>query len=241
VKQYRSELYKQPPNEGEAFVRQVAIVTNRAVGRRRPGCGPLGRRVARAAHARPNASQAGRVCWLCVRHTEGRQGTQRALQGRRGAATEGTQGPATRRKLRLGAMYVDSNLVFTKEEGGILPPWKVWQHFVRLLQLSGLPRFPYHALRYTAATLMLENSEHPKGGAGDARSRKHLTDSGHLLSCNSETCSPKPPSGSIRCYFERVGVGLVSKSSQGETCACKLPAKCTLRITARRSPCRTRI
>ena len=66
-------------------------------------------------------------------------------------------------RLRLGAMYVDSNLVFTKEEGGILPPWKVWQHFVRLLQLSGLPRFPFHALRYIAATLMLENSEHPKG------------------------------------------------------------------------------
>jgi integrase len=57
--------------------------------------------------------------------------------------------------VRLGAMYVDSNLGFTKEEGSVLPPWKVWQHFARLLQLSGPPRFPFHALRHTAATLML--------------------------------------------------------------------------------------
>lgn len=65
-------------------------------------------------------------------------------------------------KLRLGAIYAESNLVFTKEEGGILPPWKVWGHFASLLGRSNLPAVPFHTLRHTAATLMLENGEHPR-------------------------------------------------------------------------------
>ena len=31
-------------------------------------------------------------------------------------------------KLRLGTEYVGSDLVFTKGEGGILPPVNVWRH-----------------------------------------------------------------------------------------------------------------
>ena len=65
-------------------------------------------------------------------------------------------------KLRLGADYADSEQVFTKEVGGILPPWEVWRHFAKLLHRSGLPTVPFHTLRHTAATLMLENGEHPK-------------------------------------------------------------------------------
>ena len=91
-------------------------------------------------------------------------GKGRSVRFKAGAARQLSAHKARQQeeKLRLGTMYVGSDLVFTKEEGGILPPWKVWQHFAQLLQLSGLPRFPFHALRHTAATLMLENSEHPK-------------------------------------------------------------------------------
>ena len=89
-----------------------------------------------------------RVCYLCVRHTEGWQGTQRALQGRCGAPNEGHKARQQEETLRLGTMYVDSKLVFTKEEGDILLPPKVWQHFARLLQLNGPPRFPFHALTH---------------------------------------------------------------------------------------------
>ncbi len=65
-------------------------------------------------------------------------------------------------KLRLGAEYTDTDLVFTIEEGGILPPWKVWRHFASLLKRSNVPSVSFHTLRHTAATLMLENGEHPK-------------------------------------------------------------------------------
>jgi integrase len=65
-------------------------------------------------------------------------------------------------KLRLGTAYTDSDLVFTKEEGGILPFWKVWRHFASLRERSNLPKLSFHSLRHTAATIMLENGEHPK-------------------------------------------------------------------------------
>jgi integrase len=38
----------------------------------------------------------------------------------------------------------------------------VWQHFASLRVRSNLPAVSFHTLRHTAATLMLENGEHPK-------------------------------------------------------------------------------
>jgi integrase len=64
--------------------------------------------------------------------------------------------------LRLGADYEDSDLVFTKEDCGLLSPWRLWRHFASLLWRSGPLPVPFHTLRHTAATLMLENDEHPK-------------------------------------------------------------------------------
>jgi integrase len=39
---------------------------------------------------------------------------------------------------------------------------KVWRHFASLLKRSNVPSVSFHTLRHTAATLMLENGEHPK-------------------------------------------------------------------------------
>ena len=64
--------------------------------------------------------------------------------------------------MRLGAEYTDTELVFTKAEGGILPPVNVWRHFASLLKRSNPPPISFHTLRHTAATLMLENGEHPE-------------------------------------------------------------------------------
>jgi integrase len=91
-------------------------------------------------------------------------GTGRSVRFKAGAARHLRSHKARQleEKLRLGAAYVDSDLVFTKEEGGILPFWKVWRHFASLRRRSNLPEASFHTLRHTAATLMLENGEHPK-------------------------------------------------------------------------------
>jgi integrase len=91
-------------------------------------------------------------------------GTGRSVRFKAGAARllRSHKARQVEEKLRLGADYADSDLVFTKEEGGLLPPWKVWRHFASLLRRSGLPPVRFHTLRHTAATLMLENGEHPK-------------------------------------------------------------------------------
>jgi integrase len=41
------------------------------------------------------------------------------------------------------------------------PPAQVWRHFASFLGAADCP-VRFHTLRHTAATLMLENGEHPK-------------------------------------------------------------------------------
>jgi integrase len=91
-------------------------------------------------------------------------GTGRSVRFKAGAARHLRLHKARQleEKLRLGTAYTDSDLVFTKEEGRILPFWKVWRHFAALRERSNLPKLSFHTLRHTAATLMLENGEHPK-------------------------------------------------------------------------------
>jgi integrase len=58
-------------------------------------------------------------------------------------------------RLAWGAAWVDSGLVFTKEDGSALNPDAVSQRFERLVARSGLPPIRLHDLRHVAASLAL--------------------------------------------------------------------------------------
>lgn len=55
-----------------------------------------------------------------------------------------------------GAGYVESGLVFTRENGELINPDRLSQMFDRLVRLSGIRRIKFHGLRHTHATLMLK-------------------------------------------------------------------------------------
>ncbi|GAB3487525.1 tyrosine-type recombinase/integrase [Amycolatopsis cihanbeyliensis] len=58
-------------------------------------------------------------------------------------------------KARLGADWVDSDLLFTEPDGSPLHPADVAEEFARLIAHAGLPPITLHGLRHGAATLAL--------------------------------------------------------------------------------------
>ncbi len=58
-------------------------------------------------------------------------------------------------RLRAGAAWRDSGLVFTTRQGGPIEPRNLTRHFHRLLDQAGLPRRRFHDLRHTCASLLL--------------------------------------------------------------------------------------
>jgi integrase len=58
-------------------------------------------------------------------------------------------------RLGWGGAWVDTGLVFTREDGSPLHPEYVTRHFQVLAKNAGLPRIRLHDLRHTAATLAL--------------------------------------------------------------------------------------
>lgn len=66
-------------------------------------------------------------------------------------------------RLRLGAAWPDTGLVFTNPAGGPVYGSGLLRHsFYPLLGRAALPRVRFHDLRHTAATLLLEQAVHPK-------------------------------------------------------------------------------
>ncbi len=60
-----------------------------------------------------------------------------------------------REKLAAGSLYIDSDLVFAREDGTPLHPDQFTQRFNRIVELAGLSRIRLHDLRHTHATLGL--------------------------------------------------------------------------------------
>lgn len=66
------------------------------------------------------------------------------------------------RRLALGAVWEDRDLVFSNEYGAPLHPNSLALRFKRLVEAAGVPTIRFHDLRHTSATLLLANGEHPK-------------------------------------------------------------------------------
>jgi integrase len=58
-------------------------------------------------------------------------------------------------RLAAGAAWRDQDLVFTNPVGGPIEPVLLHRDFQRVLKKAGLPRIKFHALRHSAASLML--------------------------------------------------------------------------------------
>ncbi len=65
-------------------------------------------------------------------------------------------------RLRLGAGWEDSDLVFCSAAGHPITASGLRRSFEPLLKRAGLPRMRFHDLRHTAATLLLGRGVHPK-------------------------------------------------------------------------------
>ena len=59
-------------------------------------------------------------------------------------------------QLRLGPVWGDRDLVFTREDGTALDPDWVTKRFERLAEAAGLPRIRLHDLRHGHATIALQ-------------------------------------------------------------------------------------
>jgi integrase len=68
-----------------------------------------------------------------------------------------------KRQLNLGSEWADLHLVFPNGTGRPIEGQNLLQRaFYPLLRRAGLPIIPFHNLRHTAATLLLERGTHPK-------------------------------------------------------------------------------
>lgn len=66
-------------------------------------------------------------------------------------------------QLNLGSEWADLNLIFPNGTGRPIECQSLLQRqFYPLLRRAGLPIIPFHNLRHTAATLLLERGIHPK-------------------------------------------------------------------------------
>jgi integrase len=62
----------------------------------------------------------------------------------------------------VGDRWQDYGMVFPSSVGTPLNPRNLTHHFKKTLKQAGLPDIRFHDLRHTAATIMLEQGQHPK-------------------------------------------------------------------------------
>ena len=78
------------------------------------------------------------------------------------AALRSWRAAQARERLSWGPAWVDTGLVFTRENGEALHPDRVTKMFERHVRTAGLRRIRLHDLRHTHATLALAAGVHPK-------------------------------------------------------------------------------
>ncbi len=65
-------------------------------------------------------------------------------------------------RLAAGPAYVDHDLVFATESGGVDPPERALAAIRQLIERAGVPAIRFHDLRHTNATIDLATGTHPK-------------------------------------------------------------------------------
>lgn len=86
-------------------------------------------------------------------------------------------------RLRAGAMWEDSGLVFTNELGGHLMPHTVYQNFKKLVASIGFPNTRFHDLRHSYAVAAIRSGDDIKtvqGNLGHATAAFTLDIYGHV-------------------------------------------------------------
>ncbi len=87
-------------------------------------------------------------------------------------------------RLALGSRFEDQDLVFPNLSGGVIVASTLHRSFKTLLGYAALPDVRFHALRHTAATLMLEANVNPRvvqEMLGHANIRQTMDTYSHVL------------------------------------------------------------
>jgi integrase len=126
-----------------------------------------------------------------TRHNYARWGTPKSGAGRSARltrlATEALRRHHKRQaeeRLALGTLFEDQGLVFPNLSGGVIIACVLHRSFKALLRYAGLPDVRFHALRHTAATLMLEGNVNPRivqEMLGHANIRQTMDTYSHVL------------------------------------------------------------
>jgi len=66
------------------------------------------------------------------------------------------------RRLAVGAVWQDHDLVFASDIGTPIDHGNVYHRFVALVKKAEVPRISFHGLRHTHATLLMKHGVHPK-------------------------------------------------------------------------------
>lgn len=112
-------------------------------------------------HVRQNLTQSGGVIAFQEPKTSSGRRTV-ALDDVCVAALREHRARQMERRLKVGALWQNLDLVFTTEVGTELQPSNVNRRFVALMAKAGVPRIPFHGMRHTHATLLMKNGIHPK-------------------------------------------------------------------------------
>ncbi|MBI2874931.1 MAG: site-specific integrase [Firmicutes bacterium] len=94
----------------------------------------------------------------------------------------------------LGEAYEEQGLIITNGNGGPLDPRGVDRAFRRIANAAGFPKFRFHDLRHTHATLLLMQGVHPKvvqERLGHASIRMTLDTYSHVLRGIQEAAAEK--------------------------------------------------
>jgi integrase len=126
-----------------------------------------------------------------TRHGSARWGTPKSGAGRSVKLTRLAVDALRRHRKRqaeerliLGARFEDQGLVFPNLSGGVIIASTLHRSFKTLLRYAGLPSVRFHALRHTAATLMLEANVNPRvvqEMLGHANIRQTMDTYSHVL------------------------------------------------------------
>lgn len=101
------------------------------------------------------------LCFTSPKSAKSRRSIK--LTRRAAKALGGHRGAQNRERLRLGALWQDTGLVFTSVTGTPLDVGNLtYRSFRPLLERAGLPRIRFHDLRHTCATLLLSENVNPK-------------------------------------------------------------------------------